>query len=94
MLKVIRVILAVICLLAVTFLFLDFTGIGVRYFGWLAKWQFIPALLSTAVGPLERGGRGQTLAVCFRTSVLFRAVSARCYAGCHIMGASQGQSTS
>ena len=52
MLKVIRVILAVICLLAVTFLFLDFTGIGVRYFGWLAKWQFIPALLSTAVVPL------------------------------------------
>ena len=52
MLKVIRVILAVICLLAVTFLFLDFTGIGARYLGWLAKWQFIPALLSTAVVPL------------------------------------------
>ena len=49
MLKTIRVILAVICLLAVTMLFLDVTGTAVRYVGWLAKWQFMPALLAMNV---------------------------------------------
>lgn len=50
MLKKTRQILAVISLLLVTALFLDFTGTAQRYFGWMAKIQFLPALLALNVG--------------------------------------------
>lgn len=49
MLKRIRQILAVISIVAVTLLFLDFTGTAHRWFGWLAKIQFLPALLAVNV---------------------------------------------
>ncbi|MDE6669020.1 MAG: 4Fe-4S binding protein [Muribaculaceae bacterium] len=44
--KTIRQILAVISILAVTVLFLDFTGVTQAYIGWIAKIQFLPALLA------------------------------------------------
>ena len=50
MLKKARQILAVISLLLVTALFLDFTGTVHRFFGWMAKIQFLPALLALNVG--------------------------------------------
>ncbi|MBQ6254720.1 MAG: 4Fe-4S dicluster domain-containing protein [Bacteroidales bacterium] len=46
MLKKIRVILATICLVAITLLFLDFTGTLHGWLGWLAKIQFLPAVLA------------------------------------------------
>ncbi len=46
MLKTIRTVLAIICLVAITSLFLDFTGTAASGWGWLAKWQFMPALLA------------------------------------------------
>ena len=46
MLKSIRVILAVLSILALTFMFLDFTGLAVEWFDWLPKLQLIPALLA------------------------------------------------
>lgn len=46
MLKTIRIVLAIICVLAISSLFLDFTGTAVGGWGWLAKWQFMPALLA------------------------------------------------
>ena len=46
MLKKIRVILAALCFVAITLLFLDFTGTLHRYLGWLAKIQFLPAVLA------------------------------------------------
>lgn len=46
MLKSIRVVLATVSILLVSWLFLDFTGFAGLHFGWLAKIQFIPALLS------------------------------------------------
>ena len=49
MLKRIRVILAVICFLAVTALFVDFSATAVHGWGWLAKWQFMPAVLAANV---------------------------------------------
>lgn len=49
MLKSLRVILALISISLLTFLFLDFTGFASEYFGWLAKLQFVPALLSVNV---------------------------------------------
>lgn len=42
MLREIRRILAAICFLLITLLFVDFTGILHLWFGWLAKIQFYP----------------------------------------------------
>ncbi len=52
MLKIVRIILASICFIAVSMLFLDFTSTAVEYWGWLAKWQFMPALLALNVTAL------------------------------------------
>ncbi len=46
MLKLSRQIVAIISILLVTALFLDFTGTIHSYFGWIAKIQFLPALLA------------------------------------------------
>lgn len=48
--KKVRVCLAVISLVMVTLLFLDFTGTAHALFGWMAKIQFLPALLALNVG--------------------------------------------
>jgi len=50
MLKKIRITLAIICLTAITLLFLDFTGTAHTYLGWLAKIQFLPAVLALNLG--------------------------------------------
>ena len=46
MLKKIRRILAVLCFVAVTLLFLDFTGTLHHWLGWTAKVQLVPAVLA------------------------------------------------
>lgn len=46
MLKRLRIILAAICFIAISALFLDFTSTALQHWGWLAKWQFMPAVLS------------------------------------------------
>ncbi len=46
MLKKLRIILAAICFLAISALFLDFTSTALQHWGWLAKWQFMPAVLA------------------------------------------------
>lgn len=46
MLRKIRLTVACICFLLVTLLFLDFTGVSHAWWGWLARIQFIPALLA------------------------------------------------
>lgn len=46
MLKKIRRILALICFVAVTLLFLDFTGTLHHWLGWTAKIQLVPAILA------------------------------------------------
>lgn len=46
MLRVIRTIIALLSITAVTLLFVDFTGLAAEHWGWIAKWQFVPALLS------------------------------------------------
>ena len=50
MLRKIRVIMAAIFLLGLTWLFLDFTGTAQLWFGWMAKLQFLPAILAVNVG--------------------------------------------
>lgn len=49
MLRKIRRILAVLCFVAVTLLFLDFTGTLHHWLGWMAKVQFMPAVLALNV---------------------------------------------
>lgn len=46
MLRKTRIILAFVVFILITGLFLDFTGTLHRWFGWLAKIQFLPALLA------------------------------------------------
>lgn len=48
-LRLIRRILAVLSLLAITWLFVDFTGAAQHHVGFIAKWQFLPAVLSMNV---------------------------------------------
>lgn len=52
MLRKIRRVLALLCFLLVTLLFLDFTGSVAAHVGWLAKIQFLPALLALHAGVL------------------------------------------
>ena len=49
MLRKIRITLAVVCFALITLLFLDFTGTLHGWFGWLAKVQFLPAVLALNV---------------------------------------------
>lgn len=46
MLRKIRIILALVFFLGVTLLFLDFTGTARHWLGWMAKAQFLPAVLA------------------------------------------------
>ena len=50
MLKKLRVTLALVFFLMVTLLFVDFTGTAHAWLGWIAKIQFLPALLALNLG--------------------------------------------
>ena len=52
MLRKIRRLLAILSLLAVTLLFLDVSGLLHAWLGWIAKIQFLPALLALNIGVL------------------------------------------
>ena len=49
MLRRIRILLAVVMLLSVTALFLDFTGTLHAWLGWTARVQFLPAVMAVNV---------------------------------------------
>ena len=50
MLRTIRLTDAIVCFTLITLLFLDFTGTLHTWFGWLAKIQFLPAVLALNIG--------------------------------------------
>ena len=50
MLRKIRIAAALLFFVLITLLFLDFTGTLHAWFGWMAKIQFLPALLAVNVG--------------------------------------------
>ena len=52
MLRKIRIILSLFFFVIITLLFLDFTGTVARWFQWMARVQFLPALLSLQFGIL------------------------------------------
>ena len=49
MLRKIRITLATVMFIGITLLFLDFTGMAHRWLGWMAKIQFLPAILALNV---------------------------------------------
>ena len=50
MLRKIRIFLAAIFFICITLLFLDFTGTIHAWLGWMAKIQFLPAVLALNAG--------------------------------------------
>ncbi|MDE6153455.1 MAG: 4Fe-4S dicluster domain-containing protein [Muribaculaceae bacterium] len=46
MFRRLRILFAVIFWIGITLLFLDFTGVAARWLGWMAKLQFLPAILA------------------------------------------------
>lgn len=50
MLRILRITAATVCFILITLLFLDFTGTLRANIGWLAKIQFVPALLALNAG--------------------------------------------
>ena len=50
MLRILRLTLAAISFTLITLLFLDFSGTLHAWLGWLAKIQFVPAILALKVG--------------------------------------------
>ena len=50
MLRKIRIVLALIFFIGITFLFLDFTGTLHAWLGWMAKVQFLPAVMALNAG--------------------------------------------
>ena len=50
MLRKVRIALATVFFICITLLFLDFTGVVHLYLGWMAKIQFIPAVLALNFG--------------------------------------------
>ena len=50
MLRIIRTILAAVFFVLITLLFLDFTGTLHHWFSWMAKIQFLPAVLALNAG--------------------------------------------
>ena len=50
MLKKLRVLFAAIFFVAITLLFLDVSGVMKHWFGWMAKVQLVPAVLSVNLG--------------------------------------------
>ena len=48
MLRKLRILLATVSFILITLLFLDFSGVLHAWFGWMAKVQFVPALLSSS----------------------------------------------
>ncbi len=49
-LRTLRIVLALLFLVSLTLLFLDFSGVLQQYVGWMAKLQFLPALLALNIG--------------------------------------------
>ncbi len=50
MLRKVRLTLATVFFVCITLMFLDFTGVTQSYFSWMAKLQFLPAVLAINVG--------------------------------------------
>ena len=85
MLRKIRLTLATLFFALITLLFLDFTGTIHAWFGWLAKIQFLPALLALNVGVFA----GYSLASLWRSDSVCDFVGCRNTFGSCFTGALQ-----
>lgn len=82
MLRKIRLTFAIFFFVLITLLFLDFTGTLHAWFGWMAKIQFLPALLALNVGVVIIL---IALTLLFWARVLFCNLSVGCISGCSFM---------
>ncbi len=82
MLRRIRLTVALVSFVMITLLFLDFTGTLHTWFGWLAKIQFLPAVLALNVGVILLVG-GIDARV--RTGVLLGDLSVGCVSGYSVL---------
>ena len=78
MLRKIRIVAATICFTLITLLFLDFTGTLHLWFGWLAKIQFLPAVLALNVG-VVRTNRIQSVRSALSMGKQFTRLLCRAY---------------
>lgn len=91
MLRKIRLAAALLFFTMITLLFLDFTGTVHGWFGWMAKIQFLPAVLALNVGVV--------IAPCFVDSafgacLLFGYLSVRGVSRYHFLGFGKGKEES
>ena len=82
MLRTIRLTTAFICFTLVTLLFLDFTGTLHTWFGWLAKIQFLPAVLALNID------------LDFRSGLLLCNLPSRYIPGCRFMAGGETEEKS
>ena len=80
MLRTIRLTAAIVCFTLVTLLFLDFTGTLHTWFGWLAKIQFLPAVLALNIG---------VVLFLIILTILFGHLSFGSISGCYFVGIRQ-----
>ena len=78
-LKKIRTVSAFFFITIITLLFLDFTGTVHKWFGWMAKIQFLPALFALNVAVIIG-----LIVLTLRTYLLFGYLSFRYISGCNI----------
>lgn len=85
MLRTIRLTAAIVCFTLVTLLFLDFTGTLHTWFGWLAKIQFLPAVLALNIGGIIPYHTYNLV----RAYLLFGHLSFGSISGCYFVGIRQ-----
>ena len=89
MLRTIRLTTAFICFTLVTLLFLDFTGTLHTWFGWLAKIQFLPAVLALNLGVVAH-----CIDLDFRSGLLLCNLPSRYIPGCRFMAGGETEEKS
>lgn len=91
MLRKIRLAAALLFFTMITLLFLDFTGTVHGWFGWMAKIQFLPAVLALNVG----GGDSPCFVdSAFGACLLFGYLSVRGVSRYHFLGFGKGKEES
>ena len=91
MLRKIRLVAALLFFTMITLLFLDFTGTVHSWFGWMAKIQFLPAVLALNVGVMIAL---VLLTLLLGACLLFGCLPVRCVSRYYFLGFGKGKEES
>ena len=91
MLRKIRLVAALLFFTMITLLFLDFTGTVHSWFGWMAKIQFLPAVLALNVGVMIAL---VLLTLLLGRVYLFGCLPVRCVSRYYFLGFGKGKEES